>query len=214
MGVGNSTLSPAILEPVLQAIELKWLSMPRCRVAQGLLSIHQNEENARMAEKQDFEIDANAGGGKKKLILIIVGAVVLLLAGAGGAWFFLSGGEEAKSEAKQEAQKPEQKPAMYESFDSPLVVNFEKRGPVRLLQVDLSVMMRDEETRKAFRLHRPAMRNNLLLLLARQDYRELGTPEGKEKLRGEILAEINKVLKERAGGKEVEQVYFNKFVMQ
>ena len=166
-----------------------------------------------MADKQDFEIDENAGGGKKKLILIIVGAVVLLAAGAGGAYFFLAGGED-KAEVKQEEAKPEQKPAMYESFDSPLVVNFEKRGPVRLLQVDLSVMMRDEDTRKAFRLHRPAMRNNLLLLLARQDYRELGTPEGKEKLRGEILAEINRVLKERAGGKQVEQVYFNKFVMQ
>jgi len=169
-----------------------------------------------MAEQEDFEIDAQVKGGSKKKMILIISAVLLLLIGSGAAAYFMglfSAEEEATDTVAEEQAEP-QKPAIYQSFDAPLVVNFEQRSPVKFLQVDLEVMARDEASIDAFTLHRPMIRNNLLLLLARQDYQEISTPEGKEKLRAEITAEINKIMKERGSEQGIEQVFFTKFVMQ
>jgi flagellar FliL protein len=168
-----------------------------------------------MAEQEDFEIDETAKPGGKKKLIIIVAALVLLIGGGAAAYFMMSSSEDdaEDGEAAEEAVE-EVKPAVYQSFDAPLVVNFEKRGPVKLLQADVEVMARDEATIEAFKLHRPMIRNNLMLLLAQQDYQEISTVEGKEKLRQAMLNEINKVLKERGSEQGVEQVFFTKFVMQ
>lgn len=168
-----------------------------------------------MAEQEDFEIDAKAKGGSKKIIIIIA-AVLLLLIGGGAAAYFMGllSSDEESAEATGQEEVETRKPAIYQSFDAPLVVNFEKRSPVKFLQVDIEVMARDEAVIDAFTLHRPMIRNNLLLLLARQDYQEISTPEGKEKLRTEITAEINKIMKERGSEQGIEQVFFTKFVMQ
>lgn len=169
-----------------------------------------------MAEQEDFEIDDTAQtGGKKKPVVIIAGVVILLLLIGGGVFYFLSSGDEGVEAASEaEEQEEDLKPAQYQSFDHPLVVNFEAGGPVKLLQADIEVMARDDSAIAAFTLHRPMIRNNLLLLLARQDYKEISTPEGKEKLRKAMLNEINKVLKERGSEQGIEQVFYTKFVMQ
>jgi flagellar FliL protein len=168
-----------------------------------------------MAEQEDFEIDDTAKEGGSKKLIFIIGGVVLLLIIAGGAFFFLSSGDDAASESVDAAEHVEEvKPAQYQSFDQPLVVNFESGGPVKLLQADIEVMSREGDAIDAFTLHRPMIRNNLMLLLAKQDYKKISTPEGKEELRQAMLDEINKILKERGSKQSIEQVFYTKFVMQ
>ena len=168
-----------------------------------------------MAEQEDFEIaETEKPGGKKKLIIIAI--IALLLIGGGAAAFFMMSSSDEGEEGAEAAEEAAEslKPALYESFDEPLVVNFEKRSPVKLLQADIEVMARDEAIMEAFKLHRPMIRNNLMLLLAQQDYQEISSIEGKEKLRQAMLDEINKVLKQRGEEQGIEQVFFTKFVMQ
>jgi flagellar FliL protein len=168
-----------------------------------------------MAEQEDFEIDAEGKGGSKKKLIIIIAIVLLLLIGGGAAAYFMGlfSSDEAEGDATEEVEEV-LKPAIYQSFDAPLVANFEQRTPIKFLQIDIEVMARDQEIIDAFKLHRPMIRNNLLLLMARQDYREISSPEGKEKLRQEITDEINKVMTERGSEQGIEQVFFTKFVMQ
>ncbi len=76
-------------------------------------------------------------------------------------------------------------------------------------------MTREEEVFDLVREHTPMIRNNLMLLLAAQDFDGLRTVEGKESVRQLIFDEIQKILKEQqedtAG---IEQVYYTNFVMQ
>ncbi|UCE77348.1 MAG: flagellar basal body-associated FliL family protein, partial [Gammaproteobacteria bacterium] len=62
--------------------------------------------------------------------------------------------------------------------------------------------------------HRPAIRNNLVMLFSSQDPHALNTRDGKEKLRDETLSEVQKVLKQETGSPGVENVFFTSFVMQ
>jgi len=63
----------------------------------------------------------------------------------------------------------------------------------------------------------PAVRNSLVMLLSRQVYEQLMTPEGKEKLRTDALEEVKAVLTKVAGAKKakgVKDLFFSSLVMQ
>ena len=58
------------------------------------------------------------------------------------------------------------------------------------------------------------LRSNLILLLSDQSQDTLLSREGKEALRAEALAEIQRVMTELGGRPVVEALYFTSFVMQ
>lgn len=126
-----------------------------------------------------------------------------------------AGGKAAKPAAK----KPEvpKAPPVYLAFDPPLVVSFQDAGTMRFLQATVEVMARDEESIKAVELHMPVIRNNLLNALSGKSLEDLTSREGKETLRKECLAEVQRVLKANAVKDQktsVEDLYFTSFVVQ
>ncbi len=152
------------------------------------------EAAAKDKDREKQEPAAAAKGGSKKKLLIIIAAAVVALGGAGGgAWFFMNKGhadEEAVADADEgehdakDAKKEKGKgkkdkkgkaaepklPAIYVEFQPPFVVNFDAKGVMRFLQVNIQVMTRDHETSEMIKLHDPKIRNNMLLLLGSQTY--------------------------------------------
>ncbi|MGH8238642.1 MAG: flagellar basal body-associated FliL family protein [Steroidobacteraceae bacterium] len=196
------------------------------------------EAAAKDKDKEKQEPAAAKGGSKKKLLIIIAAAVVALGGAGGGAWFFMNKGhadEEAtadsgeaehdakdakkekgkgKKDKKGKAAEPKA-PAIYVEFQPPFVVNFDAKGVMRFLQVNIQVMTRDHETSEMIKLHDPKIRNNMLLLLGSQTYDTISTMEGKEGLRKQALETIAKIIDEEGGeAKKVEDLYFTSFVMQ
>lgn len=197
-----------------------------------------------MADKKDErrvdeeEEDEKPSGGKPSLVKwILIGVTVLLLAGGGtaAAIYMASGGDEAaqaddgadeakgakkgkkgKKAKKGKGEKGEKEGGgiAYLPLDPPFVVNLEKPTQARFLQVGMEVMVKNAESLDDVKKHMPAIRNNLLLLLSSQSYETLSTVEGKEAIRGTLLADIQKILQERTGKPLVEAVYFTAFVMQ
>ncbi len=104
-------------------------------------------------------------------------------------------------------------PPIYHPLAPPMIVNFSD-GSSGFLQVSLEVMARSQEVIEAVKAHDPAIRNNLLLLFAAQDYDMVATREGKEELRLEVLEEIQTVLDPYLDATSVEEVYFTAFVAQ
>ena len=189
------------------------------------------------------EAPAKKKGGKLKLIILIVAGVLLLGGATAGVYFsglipaFSSHsdeeedvasadsadgkdaaktkkGDKAKGKGKKNGKKKEPQVTLYLPLDPPFVVNFQDQGQLHYLQVTMEVMARDQETIDAVKLHLPVIRNNLTLMLSSQTVESLATREGKEKIRAETLAEIQKILKEQTGKPGVEAVYFTSFVMQ
>jgi flagellar FliL protein len=111
------------------------------------------------------------------------------------------------------AEQGPAKAAVYYAIDPPLVVNFEDGSAVRFLQITMEVMARDQKAIDSVQRNIPLIRNNLLLLMSNRNYQTMMSREGKEKLRGEALAEIRAVQKKQ-GGDDVEDLLFTSFVVQ
>ena len=101
-------------------------------------------------------------------------------------------------------------PAVYLAIDPPLVVNFEEGSAVRFLQITMEVMAHDQKAIESVQKNIP---DNLLLLMSNRNYQSLMSREGKEKLRGEALAELRAVQK-KEGGADVDDLLFTSFVVR
>ncbi|GMR08244.1 MAG: hypothetical protein BMS9Abin26_1249 [Gammaproteobacteria bacterium] len=189
-------------------------------------------------EEDEFDLseDDSEGkkpGSKKKFLWIGLGVVgVLLVVGLSiGLTLMLAGGdstdgaeggdEVTENSAKgEESEKKESSgktgETQYVPLKPPFVVNFASQASstAKFLQITMEVSTRDESVVADIEKHMPVIRNNLVLLLSSQDQQEISSREGKEKLRGEVLAEIQRILKKRTGKVGVEDIYFTSFVMQ
>jgi flagellar protein FliL len=113
----------------------------------------------------------------------------------------------------KEGGEGEAKTALYYAIDPPLVVNFEDGSVVRFLQITMELMAHDQKAIDSVQRNLPVIRNNLLLLMSNRNYQSLMSREGKEKLRGEALAEVRAVQKKQGSG-DVDDLLFTSFVVQ
>ncbi len=148
-----------------------------------------------------------AANPKKKLMLIVIVALVLAAAGGGAAWFFLQGkGGDHKEAAKAE----EHKPPIFTTLDQ-FTVNLQ--GDNRYLQVGIDLKVVDNKVIDQINLHKPEIKNGVLLLLSSKNAEELATLEGKQKLANELTETVNRPLGLPAG-QGVVGVFFTTFVIQ
>ncbi|MFZ0468801.1 MAG: flagellar basal body-associated FliL family protein [Thiogranum sp.] len=184
-----------------------------------------------MAQEDDLDLDIEGGAeapkSRSKMLIVIV-VVVLLLGVSATATLMLtgilSGGDQpadvqSASDVKADkaagnklaSSKP---PLNYIPLDPPFVVNFSGDTDIRFLQITIEAGTRDPDAVERVKEQRPAIRNSLVMLFSSQDPTALNTREGKEKLRADALAEIQKVMKAETGKPGVESVFFTSFVMQ
>ena len=196
-----------------------------------------------MAEKDknldDDDLDLATDGKKKglgallnKQVLLIAGGAILLIAISIGVTLMLVGGKDSGDESGMEADTSEVvadksdkgkdkkkkgepgKEPVYVKIEPAFVVNFTDKTGIRYLQASIEVLVTDPTVEDEIRKHMPLIRNNLLLLLGSQTTDVITTREGKQRLRNDVLKEMQKVLKEKTGQPGVEAVYFTSFVVQ
>ena len=151
----------------------------------------------------------------KKIILIAV-AVLLLAAIAVGAMLFLKEDPPADPEATAEATEkvPKLADPVYQGLDPDFVVAFQNPKTVRFIKLSVEVMARDADIIEGVRLHMPAIRDRVIMLLSGKSEADLLDMDGKERLREELLAAIQEVLVKNTGAPGIEAIYFTNFVMQ
>lgn len=178
----------------------------------------EQDDDRELTEEEQAAADA---AKKKKRKLILIGGLVLVLVLVGGAlaaWFFWP--DAAEHDADQdpaveevEVEPPEQG-AIYYPLREKFVINYDVRGRQRFLQVEVTLMLRDNNVISAIELHMPRIRNDLIMLFSGQVFEDLQTPEGKELLRQDALRRVQDILEQEIGKPGVEQVLFTSFVMQ
>lgn len=195
-----------------------------------------------------------AGGNqKKKKLFIMIGIGVLLMGlSIGGTLLAVKmmssdkksdEQEEVVDEEEVEEEETPAAPAIYFTMQPNFTVNFNVDGRQRYLQAEITLMYRNPEVDSLLKLHMPAIRNQLVMLLSGKNFDELQNAESREKLKGEALLAIQSILdKENAALHQqkvdedeededdeeedeesdeeqlpalvIEQVLFTKFVMQ
>ena len=168
-------------------------------------------------DDQDLELDVEeeeSGSGKSKKF-IIIGAAAVLLIGAGIAAFLLLGGESAPEETGTEEVKEEPKePAQYVGVPEKITSNVTGAKKTRTVQIQMSFLVRGDDSVDIVKDHMPRLKNDILMLLALESADDLRTPEGRVAFQQKSLETVQATLTEISGKPVVEKVLFISFVMQ
>jgi len=177
-----------------------------------------------------------AKAGKKKLILIIVLALVTVLAASGGVAVWLlkkqvHAEEEADADAdegdvgkaRQMAQRDPNSVPVFVALDN-FTVNLADRETDRYAQIGISLELHDAKAGDRIKLFMPAIRNNILMVLAHKRSSDLLERTGKDQLASEVLRETERAMGNEPdapvakGGHEdtrvVRAVHFSNFIIQ
>ena len=187
-----------------------------------------NDDDLELDSEADTETEAKPSNLKKIILFATAGIVVVGL--AVGATLYFSGviggdapaaemseegmEEDAAKEEVADSSEEATTATVYHKFKPAFVVNFEDKGKLRFLQIDLSVATKIPAVIDALTTHEPVIRNNLVLLYSSKTADELNSIEGKEELRKQTRNTIQKIMKENIGKPGVDEVFFTGFVVQ
>lgn len=182
-----------------------------------------------MAKDDQPAAEQPEGGSKKKLFIIIgaaVGVAVVLaivffmMMGKGGKKEAGKEGGEAKTEAKAEAgahggAAPKEGAAGAAAAANifplePFIVNIYDGQELRYLKVKVELEMSGAGVKAELDGRLAAIRDAILVLLSTKTLRDIQDVQGKNQLKDEILAAINKII---PPGK-IAKIYFTDFVVQ
>jgi len=93
---------------------------------------------------------------------------------------------------------------------SPFVVNLQDNIGTRYLKLTLKLELEYPEAENEIKAQLPRVRDALIILLSSKNYTEIGTVEGKYRLRDEIVKRVNRFITDAP----VEGAYFTDFVIQ
>jgi flagellar FliL protein len=145
--------------------------------------------------------------GKKKLVMIVAAAALVLGAGGVGGLLYVKKQRAAAAAAAEEGEdapaatehkKPEKREKPVFVPMDPFVVNLADHEADRYAQIGITLEVPDEHVGEEIKNYLPAIRNNILLLLAHKSSADLAGGEGKELLAKQIRREAL-----RAMGEEV-----------
>ncbi len=150
-------------------------------------------------------------GKKKMLMMMIVGLSLLLVVGGGAAAYFVMKQRAAAAAAAAEEEGEDGKPAKDAQQDAktakadlksaptfvaldPFTVNLADREAERYAQVGMTLELTNQKSGDLLKAYMPAIRNNILLVLAGKTATELMDREGKLLLAAQVRAAALKPL--------------------
>ncbi len=176
---------------------------------------------------------------KKKLIMFGAPVILVIILGVVGYTMFMKPPPEVETtkeakksdkSSKDKDTKADAEPAEYDEEDietqeggdaffggkanifemKPFVVNLQDNSGTRYLKLTIGIELDSPATKRQLKSMKPKVRNSLIILLSSKSYTEIGSIQGKYKLRDEIVERINHILH----GDKVKTVYFTEFVVQ
>jgi flagellar FliL protein len=138
--------------------------------------------------------------GKKKLIIMVVAAVLVLAVAGVGAMLMLKKSSHAEDEESDEsptkvaakAHDPKS-PPVFAPLE-PFTVNLADKEAERYAQVGITLELDTAATADSLKVFMPAIRNNILMLLAHKSSADLLGRDGKEQLAREVARETSRGL--------------------
>ena len=113
--------------------------------------------------------------------------------------------------AADEEAEPKPDPVYYELSPS-LVTNL--TGGPKYIRCDVQLMVLGNENKKILGKYAPALRHELLLLLAEQDGSALQTSAGKEAFRQSAIAALRKLMEKETKQPLIEDLYFTSYYVR
>ncbi|WP_353662360.1 flagellar basal body-associated protein FliL [Hydrogenimonas sp. SS33] len=175
-------------------------------------------EEAKEENQEKEESKSEKSGGSNIVLILIVVLLVLVLAIGGVVAYLMLSGDEADdgTVVKQEKVEKKHKRKSEDLAVGPMypldkfTVNLMSDNGTRYLVVKMNLEEDGEELTPELDKKTPMIRDIIISILSSKTVEEITTAKGKEKLKEEIINQINKHLDDG----EIRHVYFTEFVIQ
>jgi flagellar FliL protein len=114
-----------------------------------------------------------------------------------------------------EDEEPAKKSSAYISLGSPMILNLtSQKGRLTFLQLQADVLVSDDSDENEIKIHIPAIRHELIVLLSEQAASDMKSPVKREEIRKIATANVQERIKELANLENVGEILFSNFLVQ
>ncbi len=114
--------------------------------------------------------------------------------------------------AEDEAQSSGK--SAYVSLGEPMVLNLGGKRKLTFLQISADVLVGDSDAEEAVKIHVPAIRHTLIMLLSEQDAANIKSPGKREEIRRQATSQIRQLIADLSGNENVSEVLFSSILVQ
>ncbi len=149
---------------------------------------------------------------KKGSPLIKIVILVVILAALGGGGFFgytkFIKKPAVDGEPGQAAAAHPEKQVICD-WD-PMLVNLADPGGKRYLKLGMKIELNNDRVLEEIKNRSFQVKDAMLMILSSKEYDDIATPSGKQALKQELMAQMNKIIKQG----QVKDVFFTDFIVQ
>ena len=102
----------------------------------------------------------------------------------------------------------------YVSLGEPLVLNLSGKNRPTFLQISADVLLSDSDAEDTIKIHVPAIRHSLIMLLSEQKASDIKSPVKREEIRQQLTTQVKQVIAELSGNKDISDVLFSDILVQ
>lgn len=125
--------------------------------------------------------------------------------------FFLGIGQ---AYAADEAEEAAPKSSAYVSLGDPMVLNLSGGKRLTFLQISADVLVADSDAERTIKVHVPAIRHSLIMLLSEQNAKDIKSPARREEIRQQATARVKGLIADLSGSQDVSDVLFSSILVQ
>lgn len=167
-----------------------------------------------MADEPEVQVEEDAPPKKKsKALFFIIISLCVILVGGGGFYAYVKfiGPQQTPEAGQAPAALAPPADTVGEIFAlEPFVVNLADPKGKRYLKVQLKLEVESPEALERIQKAAPKLRDLVIIMLTSLTFEEVMTPEGKIRIRDELLERFNQVMRPD----RVKNIYFTEFVVQ
>ena len=102
----------------------------------------------------------------------------------------------------------------YVSLGEPLVLNLDGGNKLSFLQISADVLVTDSDAKHAVKLHVPAIRHKLIMLLSERKTADIKSPAKREEIRRQVTSEVQQLIAALSDDAEISEVLFSSILVQ
>jgi len=106
------------------------------------------------------------------------------------------------------------KTSAYVSLGDPMVLNLSGGKRLTFLQISADVLVSDADAEDTIKIHVPAIRHSLIMLLSEQNAKDIKSPGKREEIRQQATARVKGLIADLAGSQDVSDVLFSSILVQ
>jgi flagellar FliL protein len=181
-------------------------------------------EEEQTEEQTEESAEGKKSGGSNLILIIVIVVLILVILIGIFAFILMSGGDEGQQPQQQQQQQQgqvqqqnNQRPGQAIMLEvgpmfplNTFTVNLSSDSGRRYLKVEMNLELSGEELGMELEQKTAVVRDTVIRLLSSKSFEEISTEKGKDKLKEQIVDQLNLRLKDG----RVVNVYFVEFVVQ